>query len=365
MGTRPDRVQIRPRALASPRIEPMKWGGAGPTDFMTFRHLRILGWIGLFLLVVEVPLEYRAYKRGWDSLLFGRQAPERPADADETVRYGPTLDFPFRSAITPKQKAPGSARIWIASASYALGENLPVDHVFPTLLQEGLAERGLSTDVLNAGEVGTAIPENTAQLRAEAVAWKPDIVVLYQMSTDIDDLTKRVLVGDPKGDASAPILNPRLWLEHTTTYPILKSQLSSRLTRMRVLARTLEPEGSKRFEKRVRDFLVAAREIGAVPVLCTFAASVDRDADEDMPLHVYRFNIRLGRAGWHDSLDRWNDIIRRVGKEEGVVVADVNAVLHGQGAKFVDFVHFNKEGHEDVARVLIEAMAPVVEGLPR
>ena len=332
---------------------------------MTFRRLRILGWIGFFLLLVEVPLELRAYHRGWDTLLFGRQAPERPRDADQTVLFGPTDDFPFRSRVVAKAKTPGTPRIWIASASYALGENLPVDHVFPTLLEKGLAARGLSTEVLNAGEVGTAIPESVAQLRTQAVAWKPDVVVLYQMSTDVDDLTKRVLLGDPKGEASEPLFNPRLWLEHTTTYPILKSQLSSRLTRMRILARTLEPDGSKRFERRVRDFLTATREIGAVPVLCTFAGSVDRDAAEDLPLHVYRFNIRLGRDGWHDSLDRWNDIIRKVGREEGVPVADVNAVLHGQGEKFVDFVHFTKEGHEDVARVLIEAVAPVVEGLPR
>lgn len=332
---------------------------------MTLRTLRILGWIGVFLLLVEVPLEHRAYKRGWDSILFGRQAPERPTDADQTVRYGPTPTFPFRSAITPKQKASGSTRIWIASASYALGENLPVDHVFPTLLQKGLVERGFATDVLNAGEVGTAIPDNVEQLRTQAIDWKPDIVVLYQMSTDIDDLTKRVLLGDPKGAPSEPLLNPRLWLEHTTTYPILKSQLSSRLTRMRILARTLEPEGSTRFEKRVRDFLQAARDIGAVPVLCTFAGSVDRDAEEDLPLHIYRFNIRLGREGWHDSLDRWNDIIRTVGAEEGVAVADVNAALHGKGEKFVDFVHFTKAGHEEVARILVEVVAPVVEALPR
>ena len=38
---------------------------------MNFRLLRILVWIGIYLLMIETGLEMRAYYRGFDTLLFG------------------------------------------------------------------------------------------------------------------------------------------------------------------------------------------------------------------------------------------------------------------------------------------------------
>ena len=335
---------------------------------MRWRHLTILGWMALFLVLVEVGLELRAKGRGWETLLFEHEAPAAPQKptAGDAPAYGPTAAFPYRSRVITKAHN-GKTRIWIASASYALGSNVGVDRIFPVLLERQLREAGHDVEVINGGLTGLSVKDSTTQVLGEAAAYKPDIVVLYQMSTDIDELTRRILAPevaareDAEGEDGGPWFNPRLWLEFTTTYPILKSQISARVTRERVLCRSLGDEGEARFEARIEAFLDAVASIGAQPVLCTFAVSHERDHPDDLPLHVYRFNIRLAREGWHDSLDRWNRRLRAVAAVRSVPVADVRAAVSGKTDHFVDFVHFDEQGHARVADALLPVLREVLK----
>lgn len=318
-------------------------------------HLTVLGWTALVLVAVEVALEARAYRRGWDTLLFGQAA----LTADDAERdFGPTDAFPFRSRVVSPERTPGTQRLWIASASYALGGNLPVEEIFAERLDARLRGRGVRPEVLNAGRVAFAIPDNVRELAAAGPRWKPDVVVLYQMSTDVDELS-RLLLGTT-GLSAASGAEGLDWgsqlVDRTTLQPLLKEHVSSRVTLLRPLVDTLGEAGERAFEERVRSFLAAVRALGAQPVLCTFATSHDRASPEALPPHVFRFNLRLSRKGWHDTVDAWNEVLRRVARTEGVPLADVAAVLLGRPEAFVDFVHFSAPGHDAVARVLAETL---------
>jgi hypothetical protein len=71
-----------------------------------------------------------------------------------------------------------------------MGGNLAEEYVFPVRIGDLLRDAGTPTDVLNAGRVGTTVEDNTTELRAQAGRWKPDVAVLYQMSTDVDQLSR-------------------------------------------------------------------------------------------------------------------------------------------------------------------------------
>src|SRR5687767_7527070 len=96
-----------PSDVVAPPEPPATW----------WRHLAVLGWTALALLVLEVAVEVRAYRRGWDTLLFGHGGP--PA-SDDARGLGPTDGFRFRSRVVPALRTPGSRRVWVASASYAM-----------------------------------------------------------------------------------------------------------------------------------------------------------------------------------------------------------------------------------------------------
>ena len=335
---------------------------------MRWKTLTILAWIGFFLLMVEVPLEWRAHRRGWDTPLFGHQEPEGGPSERADDQWGPTADFPFRSRVHPVERTPGVARIWVASASYAMGDNVATRYVFPVRVEDLLRQRGLDCEVLNAGRVGQTVAGNIEELRREGARWKPDLVLLYQMSTDVDNLTRGILAPDVAAAEDAETqestwFQPGRWLEHTATQPVLKSAISARLTKARVLHDSLGQEGEDRFVRRLDRFLQTVRDLGARPVLSTFAVSHERDHPDDLPLHVYRYNIRLSRQGWHDSLDRWHLRLRQLAAEQGVPLVEVRAAVSGRDDLFVDFVHLTEAGHERVAYVLAKALEPLVRNL--
>lgn len=324
---------------------------------MSLRHLKVVLWIGAFLVVLELALEVRAARRGWDTLFFGDAA---GVSGDPAV--GPTELFPFRSRLLPVDAA-GARRIWVASSSYGADLQVPVDEVFPNLLG---AELGAQP--LNASVDGYTIAKNVEVLRAHGPVWRPDVCVLYQMSNDIDWISTRLGVADSEsigaGEADAGA-GPG-WIartcEQTTLYKHLKTQLTARLTKARVLRDTLGGEGERRFEASVREFVAVARELGARPVLCTFATSHVRANLEQLPSeyehNLLRFNDQLSMRGWLDSIERNNRVLGRVAREEGLVLVDLAGALAGRSEHFRDFWHFRPEGHRiaaaTIARVLGE-----------
>ena len=247
-----------------------------------------------------------------------------------------------------------------------MGGNLAEEYVFPVRIGDLLREAGTPADVLNAGRVGTTVVDNGKELRAEAARWKPDVAILYQMSTDVDQLSRTL--GQKGGLEAAAGSEGLAWgsevVAKTTVWPLLKEEVSSRVTRMMPLDDGLGEAGVRAFEARVRAFTATCRELGIQPVLCTFATSHGRDDPDALPMHVFRYNQRLSRKGWHDTVDAWNDVLRRVAKDEGLLLVDLAPLLLGKRASFVDFVHFSKAGHETVARAVVEALRSAANPRP-
>jgi hypothetical protein len=354
---------------------------------MSLRLLAPLLWILVVAAALEVALEVRAQRLGWPTLLFG--APQS-AEADGAAN-GPTREFPFRSPLLAASAASSAPRVWFASASYGEDVQLAVREVFPNLTVELLRERGIECVALNASSAGHTTASNAAELRERGGEFNPRVVVLYQMSNDIDKLSATLGArgwrsaaerSAPPSESLVKAAAPNegfqwgLWLgrqvEATTIYKHLKSLATSRVATQRPLVDTLGSEGELLFEQRVLELVAAARASGATPVLCTFATAYTLDnlasTPQEYELNLLRFNVFLSLRGWLDSVERFNAVLRAVAEREQVQLIDVSAALSGRSELFRDMVHFPKVGHAEVARLMADDLArtpALTNGAPR
>ncbi len=334
---------------------------------------RIIIYIGIILFIVEVGLKYRAYKRGWETLLFGFNKPEVLESSDKTnskmSTYGPSEGFPFRSAIVEEKKPKKAVRIWMSSSSY--GEDIYVspDKIFPNLIKNQL-ELSVEMEVqtLNASRAGTTIGSNTQEIRELSAKWQPDIVVLYQMSNDLNSILASGLMqnqqqGEPKTPSSiytffqpiAPI-NAREFFEKTTLYANSKSLLTPSINYSRILQDHVDTRVIKVFTDSLEDYIKTAKSLEIEVMLCTFALSHGPDRNDDPPKDVMypilRYNRYLSFKGWQNYVSEMNEVIRQKAMQNNIILIDVADQMTGKTSLFRDFFHFTKEGHKEVARII-------------
>ena len=332
---------------------------------MNFSLLRILVLSFAFLLLIESVLEVRAYYRGFDTIFFGNFQRQN-SSAAETLPSLPKPEATLTSNTAAKRSE--EIRYWIASSSHAEDIYLSRDLIFPFRLEKLLQKPGLLVKVINASHAGMDIEANRADLESRGTAIKPDVVILYQMSTQITKLSKQLLSGKHPGsskaksegqDSSKPT-SPPSWIsqlyENTSLYALLKGNISNRLTGQRVLADSLGKPADLEFERQVNEFVNTVRQVGAQPVLCTFTTSHTRRQMPNVPNEVtdllFRYNVYLSLSGWFDTITRFNQILKRVADEQQIRLIDLDSVLSGHSEYFRDFVHFTPEGHEKVAETI-------------
>jgi hypothetical protein len=331
---------------------------------MKVQMLKIVGWGLFYLFLLEVGLEVRAHWRGFDTILFGsfqRRDSEGAGAAMAKSEQGSML-----SARRSTDKKPHEVRYWIASSSHAEDSYLARELVFPSRLETLLRESGLPATVINASHAGMDIAANRTDLETRGAQLKPDVAILYQMSLQISDLSKKLLGGRrsdlsrgrrAEGSSAKPDPN---WVvrvfEETSLYAQLKGNVSNRLTGQRVLADSLGSEGEKEFDRLVRGFIHAARQVGAEPVLCTFATSHQRAQIPNIPPEVegflYRYNVYLSLDGWFDTIEQFNRRLKQIAGEEHLRLIDLDTEMSGHSQYFRDFVHFTPAGHDRVARII-------------
>lgn len=304
-------------------------------------------------------------------MIFGFPASEQKVSQQKQgdSEYGPTASFPFRSRVIPLEMKLENHRYWVASSSHAEDIYLPPSMTFPNVLERFLKEERMSAVVLNASRGGNDIPGNVEDLRQWGFQWRPDYVILYQLSATISSIAKRTLSGT-KGQGS-PAVNhmkkaggPVTWLnrfvEKTSIYANMKGQVSSRIGASRVLADDLGLQGDQAFISMLQDFIDTTRSIGSVPVLTTFATSHTRKQlavfPNDIALGLFKYSSFLSVEGWVTSVERLNAVVRRVASQQGIMLIDVEGAVAGRPEFFRDFVHFTPAGHEAVARTMRDAL---------
>ena len=341
---------------------------------MDLRILRILLYILILLIFLETVVEIRAYFRGYDTILFGKNVALKNQNKNKTadLKFGPNELFPFRSPISTVQKSSGVIRIWIASSSFTEDIYLPVEKIYPTILGELLNRNEHKFDILNAAHAGENIYRNCLNLQELGPVWKPDYVLLYQMTLEIS-LISRIVFGNEiaplalnestNNKTSRQISWAQRTLEETTIYKHLKEYVTSILKRSKILQHTMGEEGEREFENLIRYFLGVCKRLNVKPILCTFATSHLKSDLPNLPLKIrnwwFVYNDYLSEKGCFDTLERFNKVITKIADEENCMLIDLKSEIGGRKEYFRDFVHFSIEGHRAVAELLYKSLNDV------
>ena len=339
---------------------------------MPLKTYRLIFFTLVILLFIEAGLEFRAQHKGWNTILGGLIEKTSNKGSAGKSDFGPSQDFPFRSLIVPIQKEPGTSRLWIASSSYAQDNYFNASKIFPSLLGIKLNRSGFRVQVFNAAQEGQSIEGNLKVLKEIGAKWKPDYILLYQMNNEINELSQQFFANaqsaskvkhDPN-EKEAPIKPKVNWgekfIEKTTVYQLLKENVTARLSQSRILVDGVGNGLENAYRQRIYDFINTSRSMGAIPILCTFATSQDlrypKEAPESVKNFLLRYNIYLSIPGWYKTIDKFNEDIRQIGKEQNVPVIDLSHELSGKPGYFRDFVHFTPEGHEKMAQYLTKEL---------
>lgn len=242
---------------------------------------------------------------------------------------------------------------------------------FPAVVSELFAAQKLKVNTLNAGRGGNTLHDSINILLNHVAFDAPDIVVVMNVANDIGILALRK--NDYGMRSGRPLLfsdvvdwfkwqaSEQLYLAGAARKALVvlrgrtgKAQPQALVDRIErtdpAFAATLP---AHLYEQRLRVFVGVARGLGITPVLMTEPLSASQN--ELTP-------------DWTNkgAQDVFNDIVRRVGKEEHVLVIDLVRYLRENVTNwdqpmnvFYDGIHVTDYGSKAYARHIVESLAPL------
>jgi lysophospholipase L1-like esterase len=118
------------------------------------------------------------------------------------------------------------------------------------------------------------------------------------------------------------------------------------------------------YRSRVRELVRASRAHGIEPVLLTQPALYGGDRDDVTGVNLRWIEVDAkrqiyGGLAWR-ILEEYNDVVREVGRVEGVLVVDLARELPKSSRLFYDFVHFGDEGARQVGWIVARELCPML-----
>lgn len=113
------------------------------------------------------------------------------------------------------------------------------------------------------------------------------------------------------------------------------------------------------YRDRLIRLIALCRANGIEPVFVTQPALVGfgKDPATGVDLATIRVHEENGAFGWR-RMEKYNDVLRDLGRERGVCVVDLAARMPKDSTYYYDWGHFTNVGEERVARIVAEALAP-------
>lgn len=285
----------------------------------------------------------------------------------------------FRGPERGVSKAPGTFRVICVGGSTTFGAGIRGDdRTYPAFLERRLEEMWPKrrVEVWNAGVPGYTTAENTIYLSLRIIDFGPDLIVLYEGYNDFKPNRYPDFRSDYAHWRDRERIPRRSPLEGLRLYAKLHDLAQRWLAdpeaevrdpasgeRLRRHDRVGEA-GLAAFERNLRSMVAVARAAGAEVALVTNAhpcTAENLERRSDLFAYLPRYQPNLTFAGVQDAFRRYNEVIRKVARAEGAVLADAEVEIPPDPALFVDHVHFNARGAEIFAGVVAEAIRA---GLP-
>ncbi len=290
---------------------------------------------------------YENQSPGWEAVAEAYRARgETPVDfvfeVNEHLMRGP-----------PVREPRPDIRLLCIGASTTFGTGCPADSLtYPGQLQTRLQGRfpRSSLEVLNAGVPRYRSSESILNLRRLA-SLEPDFVLLYHAINDIVWCDDTAHYAEPEGQPRPLTRLEKLRLQAGS---FLLEDVWNRLTGVypekgaRGTGFVNYPEAHSVFEGNMRRLVHLSRELGAQPVLLTFATRLRDDLNAEQQADVVGgvlfTNYFPDYASMQAALKKYNEMIRRLAAEERVPLIDLEGTLPTDARYWTDFCHLTDEG---------------------
>jgi lysophospholipase L1-like esterase len=133
--------------------------------------------------------------------------------------------------------------------------------------------------------------------------------------------------------------------------------------RGRAVARAHRQGSARAYRERVDALLQATRGAGIEPVLLTQPALYGPAQDDvtgvDLGAIVVDHQGTNGAVAWA-TLEAYNDVLRELGREQGVPLLDVARRLPKSSRLYYDLVHLTREGAAELGRIAAADLCPLL-----
>jgi lysophospholipase L1-like esterase len=275
----------------------------------------------------------------------------------------------YRSPERPLGKPPGVVRVLCSGGSTTFDLLAERDEAsWPWLLEGRLRATGEPVEVWNAGFPGWTSLENLIALELRDLDLTPDLALLFQ---GINDLQPAAHVPFDRqyerghAEVSRQALGfgvpPVPFWERSILLELLKNAVAGprdpwarfQPTANRGPRRAqITGEGIAAFGRNVRSFTAVARARGVTVVLVTQTIRLRRAHRAEDLHYVAEWIPGLAPEAAPGELERLNDVLRSLAREEGVRVIDAAREAGWEDADFGDPLHFSAAGAEKLARLL-------------
>ena len=121
----------------------------------------------------------------------------------------------------------------------------------------------------------------------------------------------------------------------------------------------------REYESRLSRLMAVTRASGITPVLITQPALFGDTTDDVTQADLSRVSIEIyrqmnGHTAWK-MLDSYNDVTRRVGQAQNVLVIDLAHQLPKRSRYFYDYIHYGKEGAQVVGKIVEKNLCPTLK----
>jgi len=254
----------------------------------------------------------------------------------------------------------GASTTWCAEVS---GN----DKVWSHLATEDLRREfpGVDIDFVNAGVPGYVVKSSLKNLEHRVEPLQPDIVVIYHATNDMSVELRRLAAA--KGVIEQAKVQPPSWLaDRSLLWNLAEKNLRIWLAQRKVErnAGRLEVDAAS-LGDGFRDDLLAlvrrAQKEARLVAVATFATRLRRGQSDEEQLQaaasaLYYMPFMTPR-GLIDAYERYNQVIREVARDTGVLLIEGEADIPGDPQHFADSVHFTDAGSRAMATRVSGALA--------
>jgi lysophospholipase L1-like esterase len=116
------------------------------------------------------------------------------------------------------------------------------------------------------------------------------------------------------------------------------------------------------YEARLKRLIDSARFAGALPIFITQPSLAGPAVDDVTKVDLARVKYMEGISGemaW-ELLEAYNDVTRRVARENGVPLIDLAEQMPRSSRYFYDFYHFTNQGAQASAEIIYRSLGPIL-----